>query len=571
MRQDFFTFLTILNEGFRWVFSVDLNYWWQGMEERGLAGFLTIGIVIVLAAILIGGFFLGVFRVLAYCMMAGFLVLVLLGRQTPSLATISVMVLYILATKTVGHSRHHYKVALQCGAILVLVGSIFLAVSYYVGIPTLEAAFGDVKELRARIQDTSLLDVMEEVVPEELQSPDMDGVYSGGSLESMPDGPQFTGDVAIHVELEEQPTDYVYWGRFIGNTYRGSYWEESGDPYLPENCLDYPSDSLSRLVAFCQEHPQDNIESANQFILDTLASQTTYNLKVGEFPSDVDCAEYFFFDRKEGYCIHYATTAALMFRIYGIPAHYVTGYLIPADMFYLTEEGTYAADVPDSQAHAWIEIYQEGVGWVTIETTPPRVIEDNGGSSSQDLSALGENGGGSAVSAEGQSSEVQPSDPQTAVATAETETEQQSEFSGEPSIAAPSLLWIFPILLLCIVGMAVGLVLRREYLREKRKKKNSKELFQDLYEVMTVQGLDREADTSDMSFVEAVMKAFPWLNREEMTQVMRLVLDLSYGPKEETKEDTTRVRNFYKAFCQHIGEGLGGISRFTFYFVDAWI
>ena len=166
---------------------------------------------------------------------------------------------------------------------------------------------------------------------------------------------------------------------------------------------------------------------------------------------------------------------------------------------------------------------------------------------------------------------MQPSDPQTAVATAETETEQQSEFSGEPSIAAPSLLWIFPILLLCIVGMAVGLVLRREYLREKRKKKNSKELFQDLYEVMTVQGLDREADTSDMSFVEAVMKAFPWLNREEMTQVMRLVLDLSYGPKEETKEDTTRVRNFYKAFCQHIGEGLGGISRFTFYFVDAWI
>ena len=31
----------------------------------------------------------------------------------------------------------------------------------------------------------------------------------------------------------------------------------------------------------------------------------------------------FFFDQKKGYCIHYATTATLMFRLLGVPARYV--------------------------------------------------------------------------------------------------------------------------------------------------------------------------------------------------------------------------------------------------------
>lgn len=564
MRQDFFTFLTIFIEGFRQFFNIDLDYWWQDMGERGLSGLIMAGILLLVLAILVGGFFLGIFRAAAYVMMAVFLAFVLIGRETPSLATLSVMILYILAVKTVGHGRHHYKVAFQCGGILLLAGGLFLAASYYAGIPALRAAFGDVNELRARIQDTSLLEVLEEVVPEELQSPDMDGEYSGGSLKSMPDGPEFTGEVAIHAEVEEKPEDYVYWGRFIGNEYKGTYWEEYGDPNRPDNCVSYPKESLSRLLAYCEEHPLENIEDINHFILDSLASSTSYNLKVGEYPNDRDWAEYFFFDKKEGYCIHYATAAALMFRMYGIPAHYVTGYLIPPSMFYPTEEGTYMADVPDSQAHAWIEIYQEGVGWVTIETTPSHVIQSNGGSSSQDLNASEEESGY-------QEGKESPAVSDAMAPVKPEETERESELIDNPGIAAPSLLWLIPVLLLSIVGVAGGLVVRREILREKRKKKDSKELFQDLYEVMVSQGLSQEADTTKLSFVDEVMRAFPWLDRREMEAVMGLILDLSYGPRGETKEDVARVRNLYKGFCQHIGSGLKGVNRFAFYFIDAWI
>lgn len=69
-----------------------------------------------------------------------------------------------------------------------------------------------------------------------------------------------------------------------------------------------------------------------------------------------------------GYCVHYATAAALMLRYFGIPARYAEGYYLSADDAAQARDGIIT--VTEKNAHAWAEYYAEGVGWVPFETTP---------------------------------------------------------------------------------------------------------------------------------------------------------------------------------------------------------
>ena len=89
----------------------------------------------------------------------------------------------------------------------------------------------------------------------------------------------------------------------------------------------------------------------------------------GEYESDLDA---FLLETKEGYCVQFATAAALILRELGIPARYVQGYIADSSEKIEDEKGNtqYVYEVFDDQAHAWIEVYIDGVGWRTYETTP---------------------------------------------------------------------------------------------------------------------------------------------------------------------------------------------------------
>lgn len=72
-----------------------------------------------------------------------------------------------------------------------------------------------------------------------------------------------------------------------------------------------------------------------------------------------DYVEYFLYENKQGVCTHFASAAVLLFRLYGIPARYVEGYLV-RDL----ESGNGAQAIMDEAAHARAEIYVKGVGWI---------------------------------------------------------------------------------------------------------------------------------------------------------------------------------------------------------------
>lgn len=59
-----------------------------------------------------------------------------------------------------------------------------------------------------------------------------------------------------------------------------------------------------------------------------------------------------------------------MLRYLGVPARYATGYSVSSDAFSRTSDGDYTAVILDRQAHAWAEVYLDGVGWIPVEMTP---------------------------------------------------------------------------------------------------------------------------------------------------------------------------------------------------------
>ena len=68
-------------------------------------------------------------------------------------------------------------------------------------------------------------------------------------------------------------------------------------------------------------------------------------------------------DTAGGTTYQYATVAALALRYYGIPARYVEGYTVKA-----AEKEPVNVDA--SAAGAWVEVYQDGVGWLPLALTP---------------------------------------------------------------------------------------------------------------------------------------------------------------------------------------------------------
>ena len=68
-------------------------------------------------------------------------------------------------------------------------------------------------------------------------------------------------------------------------------------------------------------------------------------------------------DTADGTTYQYATVAALALRYYGIPARYVEGYTVK------TAENE-PVNMDASAAGAWVEVYQDGVGWLPLALTP---------------------------------------------------------------------------------------------------------------------------------------------------------------------------------------------------------
>ncbi|MCR5129775.1 MAG: hypothetical protein K6B69_16935 [Lachnospiraceae bacterium] len=119
------------------------------------------------------------------------------------------------------------------------------------------------------------------------------------------------------------------------------------------------------------------------------AANFDYTMTPGTTPRDRDVVDYFLNNQKRGYCAHFASSATMLLRSMGIPTRYCEGYMLALTAVMdgkpistdtenwaigtdaLAESGIVEVDLPDAAAHAWIEIYLDGYGWIPYEMTPP--------------------------------------------------------------------------------------------------------------------------------------------------------------------------------------------------------
>jgi transglutaminase-like putative cysteine protease len=81
-----------------------------------------------------------------------------------------------------------------------------------------------------------------------------------------------------------------------------------------------------------------------------------------------------FLKTKSGYCVHFATTMAVMARTLGIPSRVAVGFL-PGKATHPGNSKETVYTVSSNDLHAWPELYFKGVGWVRFEPTPSRGFE----------------------------------------------------------------------------------------------------------------------------------------------------------------------------------------------------
>jgi transglutaminase-like putative cysteine protease len=101
--------------------------------------------------------------------------------------------------------------------------------------------------------------------------------------------------------------------------------------------------------------------------------ELTYSLDMRD-PGARTPLSAFLFVHRTGHCEYFASAMAVMLRAVGIPSRSVTGFLGGE----WNPFGGYYA-IRSSDAHAWVEAYLPGEGWVTFDPTPASRNEMLGG------------------------------------------------------------------------------------------------------------------------------------------------------------------------------------------------
>lgn len=143
---------------------------------------------------------------------------------------------------------------------------------------------------------------------------------------------------------------------------------DANDPYLStvrESYLQLPASLSADVYVLAEEicAQLDNDFDRAAAICRHLQNSYPYTLSQNTPPATRDFVSWFLFEEKQGYCTSFASAMAALCRAVGVPARYIEGYAA-------TPGADGIARVTQQQAHAWVEVYFPGFGWLAFDPTP---------------------------------------------------------------------------------------------------------------------------------------------------------------------------------------------------------
>lgn len=158
---------------------------------------------------------------------------------------------------------------------------------------------------------------------------------------------------------------YTFTQRRLLTTGTG-YAELTGQ--METQCLQLPDSTYSRakvvLGQISEYKGSLSVAEKVRVIGEFVENSADYSLATKRMPShESDFALWFLMQADTGYCVHFASAATVLLRAAGVPARYVTGYMVQA---VAGENVTVTAD----DAHAWVEYFDSRYGWRVLDPTP---------------------------------------------------------------------------------------------------------------------------------------------------------------------------------------------------------
>lgn len=244
-------------------------------------------------------------------------------------------------------------------------------------------------------------------------------------------------------------------------------------------------------------------------------------------------------DTANGTTYQYATVAALALRYYGIPARYVEGYTVSA-------KAGEAVSVDAKAAGAWVEVYQDGAGWLPLALTPG--LEDLSAEQTESgvkpVGAGKEGTGDGPRVTEGQELEQNEAEPDN--------SEDNSPEGGERTgLLRKPLFWVILIAGLLLVLIA-AIVIRHAVILKKRNETFTQEdqnaatacLFADCASLLAALGLKR-GNGSMLELCEGVENRFGAENAGKLREMTLLNARALFSTKALTKDERTRMEGFH--------------------------
>lgn len=435
-------------------------------------------------------------------------------------------------------------------------------------------------------------------------------------------------EVVDEIIREDKPQGNLYVKSRSYVTYENGSWHGRADGHSPDDevMVYYDKDTFARYESEIQGYAPDK-KFSNE-VMDKLVtyirqhmSYTTAPKKFTEGEDPVNSAMY---DVHEGYCVHFASAAAVGFRILGISTVYNTGYVVPSSAWIKQSDGTYRAVVLDKYSHAWIEAYSEDAGdWVIVDATPLGDRADTLGIPKEpDYSGDNTADNSSDDTEEPETSEETSSPDVTTDVTTEATTDSTTQMSentevttetdgdssngtgengnqvdvpndgsgdaqsGSPGDAGDGLSELVQnrVFRTVVVVLAVILILwgavifRRSTIVARRRRRlvgrnrisAIYEMSTAMYDMMVFSGAIENVSENDTEYADTVTESCSFIKGDEFTEFIKWVQAAVYGRVEPDDRQIAAARKLYTKVRAYTYLGLGFKDRFVWKYVKCY-
>lgn len=359
----------------------------------------------------------------------------------------------------------------------------------------------------------------------------------------------------------------IDWEKILPNYEMQTDWYRTvQEMYMEEAKIAYtqvPVETLPRLAALCRGNSWKDTKEVTAFIRDTLNGSASYTLTPGLSSFRGDIVEDFLFEKHRGYCVHYASAAVLMYRLFGIPARYVSGYAVSPSEFLRQEDGTYRAYVTDEASHAWAEIFLEDYGWTPVEVTP----SDN--DTVDTVSPVLNPGDSRLMRRERESgfsenrAEAEEENSKEPKADEDGKQGAAGDFGGSKGETRIFSVWAF--CLFCAVCFVLLFFnYRRLWCLKRIERMGCRRIFARFVRMLHFSGCLAQYDGGEADFADKVFAEISEIPKENIRKLLAIVSEAAYGPESVSKEKEEAARGIYKQYAVYVYGRLGTIKKLVF-------